>query len=926
MKKFLSIVAIVVLLLSISTPASFASNVPFEISGTDITTIEFEDVITFGAHTNLKDFADASSGSFVTEGWGSTSKKQVLIPIQLEKSGLYDVEFSLNGTMSDSYSNWSLSYGDLILGETKDATIASYTIGQWSPKLNVYQKKGVYMEEGETSLVLDFSIINAHIAFYADYIKFTPVTGASVSGKTVTEVDFDEFTASLSGVERKSAASAMGGSYNYSGWTSAKSVLIPLDIDKSTAYDIEYILGQPTGSNYYGWTLSLGETELASSNMAVGTKTEVEAVSSELPMMEFKNEEIYLEQGIHILTLSLHDGASSGKHTFAADRIKFTPYPVAGEAEVVIDSFTIRQGKAHVSGRILNSVGDGYSGLSTQVYITLPGGEPSLAGEAVSAEDGSFCVEYVLPTDDVRGDCLAEVTSEFGAACEETCYYVSDRYLTPFLTELKGTEDADGVEAVFARYETLLGIDSATDFQGISDFDKVYERFIAADITELDVFRTRYREIVAVEKVNQATDTDQFRLAVENNQGIFGVDVTKLSALEDADAFYGAVRDALVSSGGAESAKEFAALFEASFNQAFAGQLGLSNIALADKTLSAREGQKLQLDIVSTEDFNAIKEIELSFVMSGALKDAFIDLAIDSELGETTISSMGDTVTCRIDITEPEISQTEIGALSFAGTKAGTGAVTVGGTALVQTEAAYDVMLNVLEKTYAVTIQKQVSQDIGGGNSSTGGSRGNGSRGGGALIMPIEPPAVEDKTETVQAAVFSDLSQAEWAREAIDYLTQRNVFNRAGDGKFYPNRNITRAEFVKMIVLAKDLYTGSTTTVDFSDVQEGDWYYQYVEAALTAKLIEGDGSGTFRPNDFITRQDICVILSRLMQTKNADMTAGFSDDADISEYAKTAVYAMKEQGIIDGVGDNLFAPKSNATRAMAAKIIYGIVR
>jgi len=42
--------------------------------------------------------------------------------------------------------------------------------------------------------------------------------------------------------------------------------------------------------------------------------------------------------------------------------------------------------------------------------------------------------------------------------------------------------------------------------------------------------------------------------------------------------------------------------------------------------------------------------------------------------------------------------------------------------------------------------------------------------------------------------------------------------------------------------------------------------------------------------------------------------------------AKNAVYVMKETGIVNGIGDNLFAPKANATRAMAAKIIYGLVK
>jgi len=170
------------------------------------------------------------------------------------------------------------------------------------------------------------------------------------------------------------------------------------------------------------------------------------------------------------------------------------------------------------------------------------------------------------------------------------------------------------------------------------------------------------------------------------------------------------------------------------------------------------------------------------------------------------------------------------------------------------------------------------------------------------------------------------LTDASWAQEAVLGLYNRQAINMTEEGLFYPNREITRAEFLKMVVLANDMYTGSLTEVNFADVKEGDWYYQYVEAALNFKIITGDGNGNFRPNDLITREDICVILSRVSSAKNAAMTELFYDDAEISDYAKNAVYVMKETGIVNGIGDNLFAPKANATRAMAAKIIYGLVK
>ena len=52
----------------------------------------------------------------------------------------------------------------------------------------------------------------------------------------------------------------------------------------------------------------------------------------------------------------------------------------------------------------------------------------------------------------------------------------------------------------------------------------------------------------------------------------------------------------------------------------------------------------------------------------------------------------------------------------------------------------------------------------------------------------------------------------------------------------------------------------------------------------------------------------------------------FADDELIASYAKDAVYALKTAGIINGMGDNLFAPGGTVTRAMAAKLTAGLVK
>ena len=91
--------------------------------------------------------------------------------------------------------------------------------------------------------------------------------------------------------------------------------------------------------------------------------------------------------------------------------------------------------------------------------------------------------------------------------------------------------------------------------------------------------------------------------------------------------------------------------------------------------------------------------------------------------------------------------------------------------------------------------------------------------------------------------------------------------------------------------------------------------------------MSGTGSNNFSPDAVITKQDLCVALYKLYKdrlgipiyTYNSKVT--FSDDADISSYAKTAVYALQQMGVISGSG-GAFNPKSNVTRAIAASMFY----
>ena len=112
-------------------------------------------------------------------------------------------------------------------------------------------------------------------------------------------------------------------------------------------------------------------------------------------------------------------------------------------------------------------------------------------------------------------------------------------------------------------------------------------------------------------------------------------------------------------------------------------------------------------------------------------------------------------------------------------------------------------------------------------------------------------------------------------------------------------------------------------------MEKDAWYYEAVAKAYSAGIITGESDTVFGTGKNITRQDMAVMLYRTSKYINSGISdvedyLEFLDDSLISDYAKTAVYTFKDAGIINGVSKTEFAPQNNATRAQAAKMIYGL--
>ena len=203
------------------------------------------------------------------------------------------------------------------------------------------------------------------------------------------------------------------------------------------------------------------------------------------------------------------------------------------------------------------------------------------------------------------------------------------------------------------------------------------------------------------------------------------------------------------------------------------------------------------------------------------------------------------------------------------------------------------------------------------------------------MMLAISVSAVEygeeyqNQPTKIYSQKFSDVPKTHWAFDYIAEMTERGVLNGYPDGKFYPENNITRAEFAKIMTVASGMSIDmSDTDTIYDDISDDDWFAPYVRCAQDYLNGFGSGSGLyFRPNQLAVREDIVVAIVKLKgySTFGADvsmLSTMFSDSGSISMLAKKYIAIAIERGIISGYEDGTFRGQSSISRAEAAAILW----
>ena len=248
-------------------------------------------------------------------------------------------------------------------------------------------------------------------------------------------------------------------------------------------------------------------------------------------------------------------------------------------------------------------------------------------------------------------------------------------------------------------------------------------------------------------------------------------------------------------------------------------------------------------------------------------------------------------------------------------------------------DGTYEAVTNVGGKEYTASkyykASLRPSESGSGGNGSSKPSSSNSGKNNSSVYVPvIDTSAVPDGTAAATMGGFDDVPITHWAYNAIKTLTGRGIITGLGDNKYGPDDNLTREQFAKLLIdtMKLDLLDDD---IDHTDVNKGAWSYPYLVAVYKYGIMEGYSDATLGPRDNITRQDLAVLVSRALEVKSITVQSGsnadFSDSADISEYALESVWLLYNAGIITGMDDGSFMPKSCVTRAQAAVILEKVL-
>lgn len=183
---------------------------------------------------------------------------------------------------------------------------------------------------------------------------------------------------------------------------------------------------------------------------------------------------------------------------------------------------------------------------------------------------------------------------------------------------------------------------------------------------------------------------------------------------------------------------------------------------------------------------------------------------------------------------------------------------------------------------------------------------------------------IESAVSQLDGIPFSDVSSGAWYAAAVAHVYEQGWMTGTASNLFSPDLPISRS--MAATILHRLAGSPDAETPSFPDVESDAWYTKAVTWAAQEGIVLGYDNGRFGPEDPVTREQFAALLYRYAQYQGYDTTgradlSGFTDTAQVSPYARTAMSWAVEMGLLTGRTQTTLAPGGTATRAETAVLL-----
>ena len=172
-----------------------------------------------------------------------------------------------------------------------------------------------------------------------------------------------------------------------------------------------------------------------------------------------------------------------------------------------------------------------------------------------------------------------------------------------------------------------------------------------------------------------------------------------------------------------------------------------------------------------------------------------------------------------------------------------------------------------------------------------------------------------------QTGVFVDVPEGSYYEEAVAWAVENGITKGTSDTTFEPNGICTRAQAVTFLWRAAGSPAPKTSTMPFTDVKAGSYYYDAVLWAVENGITKGTSDTTFSPDVTCSRAQIVTFLWRSQEAPAAGAVNPFTDVKADAYYADAVLWAVKED-VTKGTTDTTFDPNADCTRAQIVTFIW----